>query len=96
LVLGRRLWVKCTRCGLELVSPHARVHGALGIEKVESGGRTVYKRGGNPFDKRRVKGLFTHLMSVLSNCGFSSSSVKNKSLDEICGMYAYVTVYKGL
>jgi hypothetical protein len=77
-------------------SARERCMAALGVEKVESGGRTVYKRGGNSSDKRRVKGLLTHVLSVLSDCGFSPSSVKNKSLDEICGMYAYITVYKGL
>jgi hypothetical protein len=77
-------------------SARERCMTALGIEKVESGGRTVYKRNGNTSDSRRVKGLLTHVLSVLSDCGFSPSAVKNKRLDEICGMYEYIMVYKGL
>jgi hypothetical protein len=73
------------------------VHGSPWYRKGGKWWENSVQAGGNSSDQRRVKGLLTHfLLSVLSDCGFSPSSVKNKSLDEICGMYAYVTVYKGL
>jgi hypothetical protein len=72
------------------------VHGSPWYRKGVKWWENSVQAGGNSSDKRRVKGLLTHLLGVLSDCGFSPSSVKNKSLDEICGMYAYITVYKGL
>jgi hypothetical protein len=62
---------------------------ALGLVKQSNAGlRTGFKR--DPAQKK-VKGLLTHLLLVMSEVGITPQSVQDKTVEEICGKY--VTVY---